>query len=59
MKVTFHFKISCLASYFAVHGSPKREREKTFTWQWQNSKEKKRLKENRRQLKIGGGYLRS
>ena len=52
MKVTFHFKISCLASYFAVHGSPKREREKTFTWQWQNSKEKKRLKENRRQLKI-------
>ena len=38
---TFHFKISCLASYFEIQGSSERKREKTFTRQWRNSKEKK------------------
>ena len=46
-KVTFHFKIHWLASYFAVQGSPEsKQREKIFMWQWKNSKEKERLKEN-------------
>ena len=37
IKLTFHFKISWLASYFTVQRSPERKREKTFTWQWRNS----------------------
>ena len=37
IKLTFHFKISWLASYFTVQRSSERKREKTFTWQWRNS----------------------
>ena len=37
-------KISSLASYFSVQGSPEIKRGKEFTQQWRNSKEKEKLK---------------
>ena len=45
------FKISWLASYTAVQGSPERKKR-------ENSKEKERNKENVGQMKIGGSYVR-
>ena len=48
IKITFYFKIFCLASYFAAQGSPEsNQSEKKFTLQWRNSKGKEILKENR------------
>ena len=58
IKVTFHFKISWLASYFGVQGSPQRKKKRKHLCGSGEIAKKKKHKENGRQMKIGGSYTR-
>ena len=49
IKITFHFKISWLATI--EFKEPRKKTKKTFTWQWRNRKEKERLEENGEKMK--------
>ena len=45
IKLTFLFKISWLAGYFAVQGNLERKREKTFACQWRKKEIAKKKKD--------------